>query len=190
MHHVSSYNDAWFACPARRREYLDRAVILLSPIAHTFSTIAFRGTSGAMFGPMLADRLGKHITLVRKNDGHHACEDVSGALNCDYLIADDLISSGLTVRTIQEKIFHSGPEGKCAGIYIYPHEELILPGNNRDAKRYILHNLQSRYEVREIRLPVRPDPASFIVDDPGLTTLGECAALYQKACKGEWSKDC
>ena len=79
----------------------------------TFDAIAFRGLSGALIAPILASRLDKTLIAVRKhktcekcgNSTAHSYRTVEGNLGANrYIIVDDFVSSGVTVRTIIKSI--------------------------------------------------------------------------------------
>jgi adenine/guanine phosphoribosyltransferase-like PRPP-binding protein len=70
-----------------------------------FDAIAFRGLSGAMIAPIVAMRLNKTLIAVRKGEKAHSCHTVEGDIGAkSYIILDDLIDSGATVRAIVEGI--------------------------------------------------------------------------------------
>lgn len=85
---------------------------------YDFDTIAFRGMSGALIAPHLALALNKHLILVRKNitDTHseHTVEGNKGSLR--YVIVDDLIATGNTVRTILDAVHVFAPKAICIGV--------------------------------------------------------------------------
>ena len=68
-----------------------------------YEAIAFRGMSGALIAPTVALRLKKTLIMVRKPEtvthSRMRVEGDSGAKR--YIIIDDLISTGDTVRQIQ-----------------------------------------------------------------------------------------
>lgn len=88
-----------------------------------FELIAFRGMSGALVGPMVAARLNKEFLMVRKRkDNSHSSFDVEGTVPVTsqrYIIVDDFICSGRTVRTVIDKISEVLPEAECVGIAVY-----------------------------------------------------------------------
>jgi orotate phosphoribosyltransferase len=88
-----------------------------------FSTIAFRGMSGALIAPLIAHKLGKNLLMVRKTgDECHSSHSTEGThSNENYIIIDDLISSGATVRKTIEAVNHMEEcrEAKCVGIFLY-----------------------------------------------------------------------
>lgn len=89
-----------------RKDLIDEAEEALTPIAHTFEAIAFTGVSGALLAPSIADRLNKHLIVVRKTaeDCHSACDVEGAVVTGSYLIVDDMISSEATVHTIIKAI--------------------------------------------------------------------------------------
>lgn len=105
--------------PEEGSKYIKKAIKVLRKYDKEYDTIAFTGASGALFGPELSRRLNKHLIVVRKNiDDCHSCEYVEGYYNVyNYIIVDDFVASGKTVRTIQEKIEKEiSDEARCIGI--------------------------------------------------------------------------
>lgn len=108
----------------------------LEPYLDQFDTLAFRGHSGSILGTALALKLKKNMLLVRKDgEDSHSDYAVEGTLHSRYLIIDDLVASGRTVRKIQEMIFiaESNRQGYnpaqasvCIGIFLEHGMELIL----------------------------------------------------------------
>ncbi len=97
-------------------------------LLHPFEAIAFSGTSGAAMAYILSYRLGIPLICVRKkgDDGHHTRTfgGVRGLLEghidaATYLIVDDWISSGATVKRIAETIRQRSPNARCVGILLY-----------------------------------------------------------------------
>ena len=83
-----------------------------------FDAITFRGMSGCLFAAPLAYKMHKPMIMVRKlNEGSHDNQRVSGDEAArTYIIVDDFVCSGETVRQIQEHIHKWVPEMKCVGI--------------------------------------------------------------------------
>ena len=110
----------------------------------SFDCIAFRGNSGAIVAPFLAEALGKGLILVRKNaHSSHSWETVEGShrKNGRYVIVDDGVSTGDTIETISREIsraekFHSMI---LVGIFLY-------------AKGFSQYNLEKF--VKDIDVPV------------------------------------
>lgn len=141
MHVKASYNCDFWENPSKFTKLVADAVAALRPVADCFQSIAFRGTSGAMFGPAIAAALGKGCTLVRKDDGHHEENGpITGSIDMDaYMIIDDLIATGETVRVIQRLLRQYSPCSKCAGIYLWRDNEITLASaTNTYNSRFIL----------------------------------------------------
>lgn len=89
--------------------------------AYDYDSFAFRGMSGALLGAPLAHLFKKTMLVVRKPgvDCHtdRAVEGDFGARR--YVIVDDVISSGNTVRTIIRAIKHFAPHAECVGILVW-----------------------------------------------------------------------
>lgn len=90
-----------------------------------FDAIAFRGSSGAAAAYPAAGRLGCGLIHVRKDMGHSFME-VEGAYDVDsYVIVDDFISNGDTVRSIVARVDHNQgyrgtkPRPVLRGIVLY-----------------------------------------------------------------------
>lgn len=70
-----------------------------------FDAIVFRGLSGAMIAPIVAMRLNKTLIAVRKGEKAHSARTIEGDVGAkSYIILDDLIDSGATVRAIVEGV--------------------------------------------------------------------------------------
>jgi hypothetical protein len=72
----------------------------------SFDGIVVQGTSGLMFGNMLADAYDKKLIIVRKeNDGSHAWQRIEGWENCTRLVfLDDFVSSGMTFGRVNNSM--------------------------------------------------------------------------------------
>lgn len=94
-----------------------------------FDGIAFRGMSGALVAPLVAREMRKKLLMVRKaKDSSHSMHTVEGDFSTkQYVIIDDMISSGNTLRGIIEDVkkdfikerVATLPE--CVGIVLYKH---------------------------------------------------------------------
>jgi orotate phosphoribosyltransferase len=100
--------------------------VIKKKIGMKFDTIAVTGVSGLVFGTVLAHELKKNLCVVRKQDGSHSHLKVESGQSGQgrYIIVDDLIESGNTIRRINSEIQSS--DGKdcpnpsvCVGIYLY-----------------------------------------------------------------------
>jgi adenine/guanine phosphoribosyltransferase-like PRPP-binding protein len=92
-----------------------------------FDAIAFTGTSGSAFAYPLSFLLGMPLICVRKfEENNHYYGKVEGFLNAkNYIIVDDFISGGDTIRTIMKEIetFYVEYErpftANLVGVYMY-----------------------------------------------------------------------
>jgi len=106
----------------RRKDRLREIVELLGDVH--FDAIAVRGMSGATMGSIVAHLMDKDLFLVRKEgERTHSSRRLEGPNGpCDYVIIDDLISSGETVKTIQQEIHTDFPEARCVAIALWHRE--------------------------------------------------------------------
>jgi len=77
-----------------------------------------------MVVPQIAELLNKNIILVRKK--HEKCYSdfaIEGVKPFRYIIVDDLICSGNTVRHIKRNILSEYERSKCIGLYCYMPKE-------------------------------------------------------------------
>jgi adenine/guanine phosphoribosyltransferase-like PRPP-binding protein len=109
-----------------RKKIIYESLKILKPRSDSFDTIAVRGMSGALIGPTLADLLDKDIILIRKaSDGpsHSTDSDYtihySGNPGKRYIVVDDFISGGNTVRAVTEAMATTFSSDKCVAIFLY-----------------------------------------------------------------------
>ena len=88
-----------------------------------FDSIVCCGTSGLLVVPQIAELLNKHIVIVRKDERSYSNFAVEGVAPFRYVIIDDLICSGSTIRRIKGTIKEEYPRARCLGIYCYLTEE-------------------------------------------------------------------
>lgn len=84
-----------------------------------YDSIACCGTSGLMVVPQIAELLKKNIIVIRKKKDGYSDFIVEGPSSKRYIIIDDLICSGDTVKHIMRSIKNETPISKCVGIYSY-----------------------------------------------------------------------
>lgn len=85
-----------------------------------FDAIAFTGTSGAALAYIVANKLNVGLICVRKGDNSHYRGKVEGMRNANqYIIIDDFIDSGKTIKTIIGSVKKFSPGAKCLGIFLY-----------------------------------------------------------------------
>jgi adenine/guanine phosphoribosyltransferase-like PRPP-binding protein len=91
---------------------------------YDFDVIVACGTSGLIVVPQVAEILNKHILVVRKpNEKCYSEFSTEGVAPHRYVILDDLICSGNTVKHIKRIIKDEYPSAKCIGIYCYLSQE-------------------------------------------------------------------
>lgn len=128
----------------------------LLPHTDKFDTIAFRGVSGCMIGPLLAVALNKRMVVVRKiQDNCHSSREVEGYKDAHkYIIVDDLIASGETLSLIKKQMYtftkYNANFAKCVGIVLYANSSLA------SFEEYVREN--------KIRKVVGLDPAELILE--------------------------
>lgn len=89
-----------------------------------FDSIVFRGMSGALLVPEISSLINKPMILVRKDDDSHSSHKVEGyAYPKNFIIIDDLIYSGATVRHVIDEMEERFPSPKCVGIFLYHSED-------------------------------------------------------------------
>lgn len=94
--------------PRKRAEVVAQCRRVLTTLGWKFDAIAVTGLSGNLVGVDLATLLNKNIMIVRKKDedNHGKLVEATQPLQDDvrYIIVDDFISSGATVKRIHAKI--------------------------------------------------------------------------------------
>jgi adenine/guanine phosphoribosyltransferase-like PRPP-binding protein len=78
------------------------------------------GLSGALVVPSLARALGLPFAIIRKDgDSKHAETRIEGCISDDYLLVDDLISSGKTMAFMIERYRVGNSIPNLLGAYLY-----------------------------------------------------------------------
>lgn len=151
---LSSYLDACFD-PNTRRKIISNTVQALLPHRLEFDTIAFRGISGALVAPEVAQYLQKHLLLVRKGENRHSSYEVEGNLRTQkYVIVDDIVCSGDTIDAIRREIAEAQrrrdePLGECFGIALYMFE--------REGREIWSDEQKERFGVQHVWCTKPPD---------------------------------
>jgi len=102
-----------------RNKIIIKAVCDLRKIADSFDSIACCGVSGMMVVPQIAELLNKHIVIVRKGEKCYSEFRTEGVAPFRYIILDDLICSGSTVKHIKRVIKDEYSRSNCVGVYCY-----------------------------------------------------------------------
>jgi len=111
--------------PCWLREKIESAVKVLQN--KEFDSIAISGLSGLTFGSILAFQLNKPLIVVRKphDTTIHGARRIEGNQGSKkYLIVDDCISTGHTIKFITEQIY-SKTKSVCTGVYTYEFDDFF-----------------------------------------------------------------
>jgi adenine/guanine phosphoribosyltransferase-like PRPP-binding protein len=103
--------------PENLRKTINAVVKVLK--GKNYDALAFTGQSGSLLAGPLAVRLNKPLIMVRKHSmpKPHSSREVEGLINArSYIIVDDIVSSGDTVRRIRAKIRDWAPEAEFVGV--------------------------------------------------------------------------
>jgi adenine/guanine phosphoribosyltransferase-like PRPP-binding protein len=107
----------------------------LRKISNDFDSIACSGISGLIIVPQIAEILNKNIIILRKAQEKRYSEfEIEGVTPFRYIIIDDLICSGRTVRHIKNTIKEECPRSHCIGVYCYMPEECAYRDNEEGSK--------------------------------------------------------
>lgn len=86
-----------------------------------FDTVVLRGLSGLMIGPEVCSRLNVPMIVVRKSDMTHGNRNLEVSKYTEdgfrYLILDDFICTGTTVKEIVSAVNKSFPNAKVSAFY-------------------------------------------------------------------------
>lgn len=105
---------------------------------HKFEAIAWTGNSGGMVAPVVAYLLEKHQLAIRKpRQSSHTEARVDRPVEglSHYVIVDDFVATGTTVKQIIDTLREEMPFVHCAGVLEYCHlmggrGYRIIPGIN------------------------------------------------------------
>ena len=113
-----------------RNSVIIKAICSLRKIEESFDSIACCGVSGLMVVPQIAEILNKNIIVVRKDEKRYSKFFIEGVTPSRYVIVDDLICSGNTIKHIMDSIHDDTPRAKCIGAYFYLGEECAFNASN------------------------------------------------------------
>ena len=124
----SIIQGASHTCRVLNHKYRNKVIInayaKLAKVDFWYDAIACCGTSGMLVVPQIAELLKKNIIVARKiNDNCYSDFIIEGPSTKQYIIIDDLICSGKTVKHIIKAIKTETPRSKCMGIYSYMKDE-------------------------------------------------------------------
>lgn len=110
--------------PKSRAKTVENSVKRIRESGFEFNSIVVTGLSGIIIGTLLSEVLGVPLFVVRKKEHPqpHSYRYIEGPDQINaarYLIVDDLVSSGSTVKRILKEMSKAGPASKCVGAYFY-----------------------------------------------------------------------
>lgn len=118
-----------------RNKAIIKAVCDLRKISDQFDSIVCCGTSGLMVVPQIAELLDKHIVVIRKPETKsYSGFAIEGVIPFRYVIVDDLVCSGSTIKFIKNTIHEECPKSRCVGVYCYMPDECAY--NTENAKLF------------------------------------------------------
>lgn len=107
-----------------RNSVIIKTVCDLRKISNQFDSIVCCGISGLMVVPQIAELLDKHIVVIRKhNEKCYSEFPMEGVTPFRYVVVDDLVCSGSTIKHIINTIHDDCPRARCIGVYCYMPEE-------------------------------------------------------------------
>lgn len=101
---------------------IDAVSEILTDIAPEIDTLVGTGVSGALVVPYIGRVLDVHWALVRKpTEGSHSPNLVEGTVGECWVLVDDLIDTGATLKRVEEAIRLElyGWTTRCAGAIMY-----------------------------------------------------------------------
>ena len=151
----TSYLDKVYYPEQYKMTIFGAKAILAHIVKHyPIDTIAFTGNSGAAMGYILAAHINLPMICIRKNrgEGTHFQHEFEGNLDCrNYLIVDDLICTGNTIKYIHKVIADKlNDKAKCSAILLYKNSCTNPVWNvdkNKYGRRYNIYN--PRYSWRK-----------------------------------------
>jgi adenine/guanine phosphoribosyltransferase-like PRPP-binding protein len=117
-----------------RNKIIIKAVCDLRKIADSFDSIACCGVSGLLVVAQVAELLNKNIIVVRKGEQCYSEFRTEGVAPFRYIILDDLICSGGTVRHIKKVLKDEYPRSNCIGVYCYLPNECAYRADEEGSK--------------------------------------------------------
>jgi len=117
-----------------RNKIIIKAVCDLRKIADSFDSIACCGVSGLLVVAQVAELLNKNIIVVRKGEKCYSEFRTEGVAPFRYIILDDLICSGGTVRHIKKVLKDEYQRSNCIGVYCYLPNECAYRADEEGSK--------------------------------------------------------
>jgi adenine/guanine phosphoribosyltransferase-like PRPP-binding protein len=101
---------------------IDKMVLRVSLFCKKYKieAIAFTGHSGAAVAYPLSYKLKIPIVCIRKGSSHYGSGRYEGIEDVErYIIVDDFIETGATIRRIKKQVKTYSPNAKLIGIFLY-----------------------------------------------------------------------
>lgn len=115
---ITGYHEIAFSHEARGKAVERLAGALLEYPQNV--GIVCTGLSGILVGVALADHTKREFAIVRKpNEETHSSYSVEGYILDEYVIVDDFMDGGETVKRILEKMSDRTLQSVCRGILLY-----------------------------------------------------------------------
>ncbi len=103
----------------KRQVAIDKCISILKAFSEDVGLV-FTGLSGQLIGIPLAHTTNRPFAIVRQVPSYHSCLKVEGYIHVSqYIIIDDFIESGKTIKTIIKEMTKASPKAKCIGILLY-----------------------------------------------------------------------
>lgn len=114
--------------PVARKKFVAYSIERIRDKFPSLKALAFTGLSGSIIAGPVALELELPLYAVRKsNESRHSERVVEGLEfnhSQDYLIIDDFVNTGTTIRRIAEMIHqHTGGAALCIGVYCWRDDE-------------------------------------------------------------------
>lgn len=162
-----------FNAPGKFQEVVDFAVESMKSL--DFDVVVFRGFSGAIIGAPVALQLKKDWALVRKpNDASHTSNRIEGSVWGRYVIVDDFIDSGKTMRAILETVKEYGSTlAECLGCILYDQGWLESHSCSRE-----FYETNAGMKILNWRgVPAKPNSQAILGPMPNFIVQAKEAAL-------------
>ena len=117
-----------------RNKIIIKAVCDLRKVADSFDSIACCGVSGLLVVAQVAELLNKNIIVVRKGEKCYSEFRTEGVAPFRYIILDDLICSGGTVKHIKRVLKEEYSRSQCMGVYCYLPNETAYRADEEGSK--------------------------------------------------------
>lgn len=101
---------------------IDNTIKVARQLEHThpFDAIAFTGTSGAAYAYPLSYHLRKPLLCLRKDTNSHFARTLEGAVNAKrFLLIDDWIATGSTMRKLVSTIRKNNPSAQFSAVLLF-----------------------------------------------------------------------